>query len=70
MVLVKLLDGQTMQLVAEQNTVGQDLLNQVCTMLKCHETYYFGLLFFDAKVRLEGGCWGPEPASRAGETPG
>lgn len=52
MVLVKLLDGQTMQLVAEQNTVGQELLDQVCTMLKAYETYYFGLMFFDSKVRL------------------
>ena len=34
LVLVKLLDGQTLQLYAENSTTGQDFLDQVCTLLQ------------------------------------
>lgn len=59
LVLVKLLDGQTMQLYAETSTTGQELLDQICTVLKAYETYYFGLQFFDHKVGTQrrGGRW-------------
>jgi len=47
--LIKMLDGETLQLYAENNTIGQDFLMQVCTLLSAHERYYFGLSFIDRK---------------------
>ena len=49
--VVKLLDEQALQLYAEPNTTGQDILDQACTMLQVFEKYYFGLEYYDAKVR-------------------
>eukprot|EP00053_Salpingoeca_punica_P017075 m.163317 g.163317 ORF g.163317 m.163317 type:complete len:737 (-) comp17110_c2_seq1:638-2848(-) len=47
--LVKLLDGQTLQLYAEAHTTAQQFLDQICTMLKAFEKYYFGLKYVDNK---------------------
>eukprot|EP00045_Choanoeca_perplexa_P016926 m.235406 g.235406 ORF g.235406 m.235406 type:complete len:797 (+) comp17403_c0_seq2:184-2574(+) len=49
LVLVKMLDGETLQLYAESSTTGQTFLDQICSMLNIHEKYYFGLHYFDAK---------------------
>lgn len=46
---VAMLDGSTMQLYAEPGTLGQNFLDQVCSILKCEEKYYFGLSFVDHK---------------------
>lgn len=47
--LIKLLDGETMQLYAESSTTGQMFLDQVCAMLQAYEKYYFGFMFSDKK---------------------
>lgn len=47
--LIKMLDGDTLQLYAEANTTGTDFLNQVCIMLSAYEKYYFGLSYTDRK---------------------
>ncbi|EDQ92385.1 uncharacterized protein MONBRDRAFT_14158 [Monosiga brevicollis MX1] len=52
LVLVKLLDGETLQLYAEPSTTGDDFLNQICTMLKMFEKYYFGLMYYDQKNEM------------------
>ncbi|EGD73140.1 hypothetical protein PTSG_04853 [Salpingoeca rosetta] len=51
--VVKLLDEQTLQLYAEPSTTGQNILDQVCTMLKVCEKYYFGLEYYDSKGEAE-----------------
>eukprot|EP01147_Barroeca_monosierra_P004399 gene4399-6671_t len=51
--VVKLLDDQALQLFAESGTTGQDILDQVCTMLKISEKYYFGLEYFNSKGELD-----------------
>eukprot|EP00039_Didymoeca_costata_P015190 m.254297 g.254297 ORF g.254297 m.254297 type:complete len:767 (-) comp16170_c2_seq1:2644-4944(-) len=47
--LIKLLDGETLQLYAEGSTTGQMFFDQVCSMLKAYEKYYFGLSYIDRK---------------------
>jgi hypothetical protein len=47
--LVKLLDGEVMQLYAEAGTTGANFLDQVALMLKAYEKYYFGFRFVDSK---------------------
>ena len=47
--LIRLLDGETLQLYAENNSMGEDFLNQVCLMLSAYERYYFGLAYVDKK---------------------
>eukprot|EP00043_Microstomoeca_roanoka_P017841 m.187570 g.187570 ORF g.187570 m.187570 type:complete len:803 (-) comp16714_c0_seq3:1065-3473(-) len=51
--VVKLLDEQALQLYAEPSTTGQNILDQVCTLLQIYEKYYFGLEFYDAKGEVE-----------------
>ena len=47
--LIKLLDGQTLQLYTNASTTGHVFFEQVCTLLGAYETYYFGLAFADRK---------------------
>lgn len=47
--LIKLLDGETLQLYAESSTTGAQFMDQICLMLNCHERYYFGIAYKDAK---------------------
>eukprot|EP00042_Codosiga_hollandica_P046244 m.484138 g.484138 ORF g.484138 m.484138 type:complete len:798 (-) comp57197_c1_seq9:252-2645(-) len=51
--LVKLLDGETLQLYAEPDTTGQSFLDQVCLMLKICEKFYFGLRYIDSKGDID-----------------
>eukprot|EP00049_Salpingoeca_infusionum_P000510 m.40372 g.40372 ORF g.40372 m.40372 type:complete len:809 (+) comp10434_c1_seq1:87-2513(+) len=53
LVLIKLLDGETMQLFAEPATYGAELLDQVCTVLNIFEKYYFGLCYYDTKSDMD-----------------
>eukprot|EP00055_Hartaetosiga_balthica_P006035 m.18532 g.18532 ORF g.18532 m.18532 type:complete len:811 (-) comp4975_c1_seq1:916-3348(-) len=51
--VVKLLDKEPLQLYTESGTTGQDLLDQVCTILQIAEKFYFGLSFYDNKGELD-----------------
>ena len=51
--LVKMLDGEQLQLYAEPTTTGTMILDQVCTMLQAYEKYYYGFTFIDRKGEEE-----------------
>ena len=47
--LVKMLDGEQLQLYAEASTTGTTILDQVCAMLQAYEKYHYGFTFVDRK---------------------